>query len=461
MTENKLFEDPKILRMFLKIALPGALGMLASAIYALIDGIFVNLFLGPTSFSAINFAFPVVIMIYAVSDLIGVGSSVIIAIKLGEGKKEEANGIFNFALLLILGADILVALITFFAAAPLLRAMGAEGEFLRQGALYLKVYAISLPISGYIFAMDNYLRISGRVKTSMLVNISMSVFIVLMEYLLLGVFHLSVEFSAMASCLGFSLFALLCFIPFFFKKNTLRLGKPALEKGLFLSIGKNGLATFLSNIAARLTSVLFNMILLKEGGENAVSVYGVLMYVDGFVVPLLYGMSDSLQPCIGYNYGAKQYERVKKITGLTYIAGILICIPSFFILLFAPDALARLFVSSGGSEVVSMASGALKIFAFLYLTRWFVQSTQGFFQAVGKPLPSILVSFSNAFLLPVALLYAMQGMGLLGVWLNFPISGTIAAVLALGLLLYFLKAKRLLDPSKELALAEKEPSKGV
>ena len=181
MEQNKLFEDKSILRMFLKISIPGALGMLASAIYQLIDGIFVNKFLGATSFAAVNFAFPIIIMLYAVSDLIAVGSSVVISIRLGKGKKKEANGLFNAAVLMILGFDVLFGVLSFVFAKDLLRPMNATGETLEQAAAYLRVYAIALPVTGYVFAMDNYLRISGHVKTSMSLNVFMSVFIVILE----------------------------------------------------------------------------------------------------------------------------------------------------------------------------------------------------------------------------------------------------------------------------------------
>lgn len=94
-------------------------------------------------------------------------------------------------------------------------------------------------------------------------------------------------------------------MPFLSKKSSLRLGKPHFDFTEELSIAKNGLSVFLNNIAARVTSLVFNVILLAEGGEDAVSTYGVLMYIDGFIQPIIYGMSDSLQPCISYNYGSK------------------------------------------------------------------------------------------------------------------------------------------------------------
>lgn len=122
--------------------------------------------------------------------------------------------------------------------------MGASGELLNLSSSYLQVYALSLPFTGYIFSLDNYLRISGRVKTSMFINLFMSISIVGIESLLLGYFKMPLWGAALSSCLGFSTFAFISFVPFLSKKSSLRLGKPHFDFIEEVSILKNGYQHF-------------------------------------------------------------------------------------------------------------------------------------------------------------------------------------------------------------------------
>ena len=158
--------DPKTLfsqtppgRLFLTAALPGAVGMLASALYQLIDGILVGQVLGEAAFAAINLAMPFVIINFALADLIGVGSSVPIAMNLGKKKEEEANNIFSCACLMIFAAGVVIGALLYAGAPLLMRLMGAEGQLLSDAVSYLRVYALCSPLTTIVFAMDNYLRI--------------------------------------------------------------------------------------------------------------------------------------------------------------------------------------------------------------------------------------------------------------------------------------------------------------
>ena len=435
MNLNSLFEEKNIFKLFLKIAIPGSLGMLASAIYQLIDGIFVSNFLGEAAFSAINLAFPFIVLIYAIADLIGVGSSVIIAIKLGEKKLDEARGLFSASILTIFIADTIIGLLTFFFAKDLIILMGAEGELLELSTEYLKIYAITLPLSGYIFALDNYLRINGMVKTSLLINISMSVFIIGFESLLIAYFHLPIWAAAFACTAGFMLFSLISFIPFFFKRSALKFQKPLFKVKLCLETGKNGLPAFLSNIASRITSIILNIILLQKGGENAVSAYGVLMYVDSFVWPLLYGMSDSLQPCIGYNYGAKRYDRVKKIAKYCFLFNMIVCLVSFILLISFPSFTSGIFIDKGNEELTKMTVIAISIYSFTYLVKWFSYTTQGFFQALGKSGLAIIISLTVSLIFPLIFIIPFSYLSLDAIWLVTPLTYLLATILSVFLLL--------------------------
>ena len=210
-------------------SLPGAVSMLASALYQTIDGVFVGRFLGSTAFAALNLAMPFVIINFALADLIGVGSSVPISISLGKGEEAEAHNFFTCACLMIVAAGILSGAVLFAAAEPLIRLMGADGEFARLAVQYLRVYAICSPVTTIVFAMDNFLRICGFIKGSMALNILMSALSAVLEFVFLVVFRWGIWAAALATCSGMFICAFLALFPFFRGKAALRFCRPRLS----------------------------------------------------------------------------------------------------------------------------------------------------------------------------------------------------------------------------------------
>jgi len=191
-----------------------------------------------------------------------------------------------------------------------------------------------------------------------------------------------------------------------------------------------GSPNFLNTIAGRLTSILMNAILVRLGGATAVSVYGVLMFADGFVQPLLYGLCDALQPAVGYNWGAEKYSRVRAIERCCFIGAAVVTLLLMVVLFSFPAAISQLFVPNADETLLTMSVTALQLFAFTYLTRWFSFATQSYMLAIERPLEASFLSISTAFLFPVLLVVLLWPLGLTGIWLNMPLTAMLAAVLA-------------------------------
>ncbi len=409
--------------------------MLASALYQTLDGIFVGQFLGATAFAALNLAMPFVIINFSLADLIGVGSAVPISVCLGRKQEREAHNIFTCACLMIVGAGVLIGGALFVSAPLLIRLMGAEGEFAALAVQYLRVYALCSPVTTIVFAMDNYLRICGYIRGSMFLNILMSALIAVLEFLFLGVFRWGIWAAALATCSGMLICAVIAFIPFFRGKALLRFCRPRFTGKMIKQIVSCGSPNFLNNIAGRITSILMNAILVRLGGETAVSVYGVLMFADGFIQPLLYGMCDSLQPAVGYNWGAQKYSRVRAIERCCFTASGIVSLLSVLVIAGFPEPITKLFVADAGREILDLSAHALRLFSLTYITRWFSFATQSYMLAIEKPLPASLISVSTALLFPVILVGALWPLGLTGIWLNFAGTSILAAALSLLILL--------------------------
>ena len=430
MNSTVLFSKTPPLKLFFLASIPGAISMLASALYQTIDGVFVGQFLGATAFAALNLAMPFVIINFSLADLVGVGSAVPISVCLGQKKTQEANNIFTCACLMIVAAGVVIGSILFALAPALIRFMGAEGEFAELAVQYLRVYALCSPVTTIIFAVDNYLRICGFIRGSMFLNILMSVLSGALEFLFLGVLRFGIWGAALATCSGMLICAVIAFVPFVRGKALLRFCKPRFHGRMIRQIIACGSPNFLNNIAGRITSILMNAILVRLGGETAVSVYGILMFADGFIQPLLYGMCDSLQPAVGYNWGAGKFSRVRAIEKCCFTASGIVSLLAVCVIALLPEQITRLFVADAGPEVLSMSVGALRLFSITYITRWFSFATQSYMLAVEKPLPASIISVSTALLFPVILIGILWPLGLTGIWLNFAGTAILAAVLS-------------------------------
>ncbi len=431
MTSNKeLYLTTPVRRLFFKAALPGAVSMLSMTLFSLFDGMFVGQKLGDSAFAAVNLAIPFVIVNFALSDLIGVGSSVPISIHLGRGEEKEANNYFSAACLLIVLTGIFMGGLLYFSADHIMAFMGAEGELKRMAADYLKVYAICSPISTMTFAVDNFLKICGKIKTSMLLNVCNNILTLVLEFVFLFVLGLPVWAAALAACIAMMTCSITAITPFLLKKLPLKLRVPRISFGLIRHIVSSGSPTFFSNVAGRITSILMNMALLRLGGPEAVTIFGVIMYGGDIVQPLLYGICDSMQPAIGYNYGARLYTRVKKIEKHVMVATATVSAIAIAVMMIIPEAIASIFLQPDETELLSRSADAMRVFCLTFATRWFGFSVQSFLTALDKPLPATVLSLSSAFVYPVILLGALWTLGLDGLWLNTPIAAALVAVTA-------------------------------
>lgn len=439
MKDNAFLIKTPPVKLFFLAAIPGGISMLAASLYGLLDGIFIGRILGETAFAALNLAFPFVIINFSLADLIGVGSAVPISISLGQKKEKEANNIFTCACLMIVITGTLIGGILYAAAPILIRFLGAEGELAELAVKYMRVYAISSPVTTIVFAMDNYLRICGKVRGSMWLNIFMSVLSAVLEFLFLGIFRWGIWGAALATCSGMFVCALIAFWPFLRGKVQLRLCRPRFSAAIVGQIIACGSPNFLSTIAGRITSIVMNIVLLRFGGAGAVSIYGVLMYTGETIQSFLYGVCDSLQPAVGYNWGAGRKDRVKTIEKCCFTASAVISLVSAVVIYLFPMEITSLFVKDMDAAFGDTAVLAMQLFSAVFLTRWFSFGVQSYMTAVDKPGYASLLSVAIAFVFPIALIAAFWPLGLTGIWLNFPATYLLAAILAGVILLRFKK----------------------
>lgn len=417
------------LKLFFKAAIPGAVGMIASNIYFSLEMLLVGRFLGQTAFAGGNLAMPLLLIAYAVADMIAVGSSIAIAIKLGEGRREEADRLFTTAVITASLASTLTSLAITLSGPWLFSLMGAGDALTKEAMTYLWVYTLFIPLTSLVFVFDNYLRISGWVRFSMVMNIAMAFMCLSFEFLFLYVLKRGIGYAALGTSLGMSITCIISMLPFIKGRMMLKFVRPGKATATLGEIIKQGFPSFLNNTSGRITSILMNTFILRLGGEAAVSIYGVFMNIDSIIVPGMYGVFDSLQPAIGYNWGAGRKDRAKRIALCCAIALCIMCLFCTFLIVSFPESIFSMFLKVDANSL-SLAVHAITIMGLTYIVRWISYSGQAYASAIGRNKEATEISIYSALLFPILMMLVLFPLGLEGLWWVTPSSALLTAMAA-------------------------------
>ena len=421
-------------KLFVKLAVPSLVSMLFSSIYMMADGMFVGKIIGSKALAAINLVFPIIMIVFAVGDMIAAGASVKIGIKLGEKKDKDASNIFSVALLLTFIINIIFMILSLFFAKDIIFILIKDKSLASLSYKFAYPFILGLPIIALFFVLDNYLRICGKVNMSMWVNIAVSVLNIILDAVLIGYFKLGIEYAAIASALSMAFGAIIFLYPFIMKKLVLRFTKPKINMKEIAQILYNGSSDFLGNISGSIISIITNAVLLHYGGPVAVAAYSIIMYIDSLLSPLLFGMVGSIEPVISYNYGAKNYERITEFFKITCVVSLAISAVTTIIMFVFPDFLVGLFSSKSDIEIIQMSKIALLLSAPSYLFSWFSMTVGCFLTGFEKATESMIIMLAESVVLPLVLIVILTKlMGVYGIFLIPTIGGIVSTIIGLVL----------------------------
>lgn len=255
--DQEIFGTTPPKKLFVKLTIPSLISMAFSSIYMMADGMFVGKVIGSKALAAINLVFPIIMIVFAIGDMIAAGAAVNIGIKLGEKREEEASNIFTIALLLMFIIDIIFMVLSLFFAKDIIFILIKDKQLADLSYRFAYVFILTLPIVAPFFALDNYLRLCGKAKMSMWINIAVSVLNIILDFILIGYFKLGIEYAAISSALSMAIGTLVFLYPFIMKKVALRFTKPKVDVKEILYIIYNGSSEFLGNISGSI--ILFKI----------------------------------------------------------------------------------------------------------------------------------------------------------------------------------------------------------
>lgn len=435
-TNTFMFEKMQPTKLFIKCAIPAALSMIFSGIYSIADGIFVGRCIGADALAAVNLVMPLIMISFALAEMIAVGSSVQLAMLLGQKEKELSNRTFSVCIKVILGISVIIGLIFFFLSKPILMLMGTEGMALQYGIEYIRVYAVFSPLIIVYFAADNYLRICGKQNYSMALNIVTSVLNIILDFLLLVVWKQGVWAAAFTSCISMALGTVMALCPFFRNKLELKFVKGWISAKQFVKLVANGSSEFFANIASSIFSSILNIVLLSIGGATAVAAMSVVMYVESIASMMISGMSDSMQPAIGYCHGAGLKKRIYALEKRVLVSAAVLSLTACLLLRYGGAWVVPFFVKSDETELLALSIHAMSLYALSYLVNWVDGCLSGYLTVLGQAGRSFIVSIMGTLVLPlVGLAVLVPPLGLAGVCLMPLFAGVLSAVLSLVLVL--------------------------
>ncbi|GAA5108338.1 MATE family efflux transporter [Orbus sasakiae] len=444
------FTNKKISSLFWQYALPAIIGTTVNTLYNIIDGIFIGHWIGRDALSAAGLILPVMTIAAAIGLLVGVGSASRISIFLGQKSFDKAEQIIgsSFVLTLLLSGTALALLMIFID--PLLYFVGASETTHAYAKQFLQIF---LPGSLFLTLSFNYvnmMRACGYPLKAMLIMLSTVIANIILAPIFIKVFDWGMRGAALATTLSMMLSFILVMLHFTSKKSPvrLRLKNMRLKKESVINILSIGVSPFAMQVATSIVVVFINWQLNAYAptshisGDDAIAAYSNANRLITLIIMVVIGVNQGMQPIIGYNYGAKNYQRVKEtffyavkvatvITGLGFLFG-----------MFIPDLLVSAFTSE--KDIIDLSSTALRFITISFVLIGFQIVTTGFFQCIGMAKVSIILSLSRQVLILLPTLYILPLFcGLNGVWFSAPISDLLASALAyLALHCYFKSVKK-------------------
>ena len=436
--DSEIFRTLPPTKLFFRCAIPSMITMAFGALYQIADGLFVGRFIGGDALAAINLIMPIIMMVFAFSNMIATGASVRISILLGEQNREEASRVFSFSIKVIFLLSCVIGALGLLFGEAFVRFLspGATESAISYGVTYVKIYSLFSPLLPIYFATDNYLRVCGREKLSMWLGIATQALNIVLDVILIAFLGQGVWAAAFTSCVAMALGSVITLWLFRGRKMDLYYTRKNIPATSFFRILANGSSEFFSNISMSIMSVVYNFFLLKYGGTTAVAAFSVIMYVDSIIGMLVFGMCDALQPAISYCYGAGLMDKVKAIFRRIIFGAVVLSTASMLFMMFAGPYVAPIFIKPEDTQLLAVSIVGMQIFSVSYLTGWVDMCFSSYFTALERPVRSLLTSFFGTLVFPIGFLFILTPIWQLnGVWFTTIASCTASAILTIILAL--------------------------
>ena len=418
-------------KLLMQYAVPAIIAMTASSLYNMVDSIFIGHGVGTMAISGLALTFPLMNLAAAFGSLVGVGAATLISVKLGQKDYDTAQRVFGnvFVLNILLGVAFTVIVMAFLD--PILYFFGGSDETVGYARDYMYIILLGNTITHLYLGLNAVLRSSGHPQKAMYATIATVIINTILDPVFIYGFGWGIRGAAIATIVA-QIISLMWQLWIFSSKEELlhfHRGIFRLKRKIVFDSLAIGMSPFLMNMAACFIVILINQGLKKYGGDLAIGAFGIVNRLVFIIVMIVMGLNQGMQPIAGYNFGAKQYERVTKTLKLTIIYATGVTTFGFIIGMLFSDTVVGIFTSD--AELIELSAKGLRIVVMFFPIIGFQMVTANFFQSIGMASKAIFLSLTRQMvvLLP-CLLILPRFFGAAGVWYSMPISDLLASLIA-------------------------------
>lgn len=416
--------NDSVVKIFIKYLIMSATGLMVLSVHIILDGIFIGRGIGSDGLAAINIAGVVFPFLNATSFTIGFGAAAAVSVKFGEGDIQKANDLFNQAFKLSIIVSLIYTILCIILIDSIVYLLGANEQLFQMAKDYLLVFSLFFIFYVVTIVFEGAVRNDGEPKKAMMSLILGAVTNGILDYIFIFIFSWGLKGAAFATGIGQVVSLVYLSFHFLGKKGQLYFKKTPFIKKDIMRILRNGAPHCLSQFSVTLIIITGNWIVIDMMGKLGVAAFGILLYINEFVILGFAGVADALQPLVSYNFGAKKKKRVQQFMHLSFYATLIIGISVIIVSLLGAERIIQLFNSE--AELVALTSQAMKLFFLGVIFTGMNMLCSAYFQAVERAKVSAIIQVLRGFVFIFIALFTLPKIyGADGLWLSPSVAETL------------------------------------
>ena len=432
---NHILADERVGRLLVSLSTPAMIGMFVTALYNVVDTIFVGRGVGTLAIAGIAIVFPIQMVVMAIAQMLGIGGAAMISIALGAGDYPKAEKTFGNVLMLVVGFGIIMATLGNIFIDELLRIFGASNTILPYSKDYASIILYGTVFFSFAMTSNSIVRSEGRAIMAMVSMLVSAILNIILDPIFIFGFGWGIKGAAWATVISQFTAVIYLLIYFSAGKSSLKI-KPKdllLETKIVTEILAIGSASFLRQISTSIMVIFMNHTLRIYGGDLAIAIFGIMHRILMFISMPIFGIAQGLQPITGFNYGAKRYEKAKRVLHLSIQATTIIGITGAVIIVLFPRILLSVFTTD--QNLIEIGSRALRIFIIALPFTGFQVVGTTLFQAIGKARQALELTVGRQVVLIALVFLLSHWFQLDGIWVAFPLADFLFFFVVLALYL--------------------------
>ena len=423
--------NDKVSSIFFQYSIPSVLGMLAISSANIVDGFFLGNYVGDFGLATINISLPIFSLLFGFALMLAIGGSVIAGKLIGEEDIKNASMIFTKTIICITFFSFIASTLLFLNIETVLYLFGADENLTKIAIEYLSVILIFIPFLMIGVVLDYFVRVDNRPNLAFIALLSSALINVILDWFMIVYLQKGIFGAALAT--GISQLALIfILLPHFFsKKATLKFVKPIGSYIQILKASYNGASEFVNEISVGITTLIFNYVMIKNFSVEGIAAFSVINYLLLIGIMISFGISDSLQPIISKNFGAKENKRIKEFLKLAFITTSLVGIVMILLIIFTPNTLVNLFLEDNNYKTKEIVLSFATFIWIAFLFNGVNLVISAYLTAIHKPLASMIIAISRSFILPVFFIFTLPFFfDLDGIFMAIPMAEFVTFIIA-------------------------------